>query len=38
MLKTFENRDGLIWYDGEFVEWKNAKTHIINQGLHRSFV
>ena len=34
MLKTFENRDGWIWYDGEFVEWNNAKTHIINQGLH----
>ncbi len=34
MLKTFENREGWIWYDGEFVEWNNAKTHIINQGLH----
>ena len=34
MLKTFENREGFIWYDGEFVPWKNAKTHIINQGLH----
>ena len=34
MYKTFENREGWIWYDGEFVEWNNAKTHIINQGLH----
>ena len=34
MLKTFENRDGWIWYDGLFVEWNDAKTHIINQGLH----
>ena len=34
MLKTFENRDGWIWYDGELVEWKNAKTHVIGQGLH----
>ena len=34
MLKTFENREGWIWYDGEFVEWNNAKTHIISQGLH----
>ena len=34
MYKTFENRDGWIWYDGKFVEWNNAKTHIINQGLH----
>ena len=34
MLKTFENRDGWIWYDGQLVEWNNAKTHVINQGLH----
>ena len=34
MHKTFDNRDGWIWYDGHFVEWNNAKTHIINQGLH----
>ena len=34
MLKSFENRDGWIWYDGAFVEWNSAKTHIINQGLH----
>ena len=33
MLKSFENREGWIWYDGEFVEWKNAKTHIIGQGF-----
>ena len=34
MFKTFENRDGWIWYDGSFVDWNDAKTHIINQGLH----
>ena len=34
MLKTFEDRDGWIWYDGKFVEWKKAKTHVIGQGLH----
>ena len=34
MLKTFDNRDGWIWYDGHFVEWNNAKTHVISQGLH----
>ena len=34
MLKNFENRDGWIWYDGKFVEWNNAKTHVISQGLH----
>ncbi len=34
MLKNFENREGWIWLDGEFVEWNAAKTHIISQGLH----
>ena len=34
MLKTFENREGWIWYDGKFIEWNNAKSHIISQGLH----
>ena len=34
MPKTFENRDGWIWYNGEFVEWNNATTHVIGQGLH----
>ena len=34
MLRTFEDRDGWIWYDGKLVEWKKAKTHVIGQGLH----
>ena len=34
MTKSFDNRDGWIWMNGEFIEWKNAKSHIISQGLH----
>ena len=34
MAKSFENRDGWIWMDGEFIPWKKATIHIINQGLH----
>jgi branched-chain amino acid aminotransferase len=30
----FDQRDGFIWYNGEFVEWKNAKVHVLNHGLH----
>lgn len=30
----FDKRDGFIWYNGEFVEWKEAKVHILNHGLH----
>ncbi len=31
---SFAERDGYIWYDGEFVPWVEAKTHILNHGLH----
>ena len=30
----FDQRDGFIWYDGQFVEWKDAKVHVLNHGLH----
>ncbi len=30
----FDNRDGWIWQNGDFVAWKDAKIHIITQGLH----
>ncbi len=30
----FDKREGYIWYNGEMVEWKNAKVHILNHGLH----
>ena len=30
----FDNRDGFIWMNGEFVPWNDAKCHIITQGMH----
>ncbi len=30
----FDSRDGSIWYDGEFVDWKDAKVHVLTHGLH----
>jgi branched-chain amino acid aminotransferase len=33
-LIPFDQRDGFIWYNNEFVEWKNAKVHVLNHGLH----
>lgn len=30
----FDQRDGFIWYNGQFIEWKNAKVHVLNHGLH----
>ena len=29
-----DKRIGFIWYNGEFVEWQNATTHVLNHGLH----
>jgi len=30
----FDQREGVIWYDGEFVDWKDAKVHVLTHGLH----
>lgn len=30
----FDKREGVIWYNGEFVDWKDAKVHVLNHGLH----
>ena len=34
MAQSFNNRDGWIWMNGEFLPWRDAKIHIITQGLH----
>ncbi|MBU6338791.1 MAG: branched-chain amino acid aminotransferase [Rickettsiales bacterium] len=33
-LIPFDQRDGYIWYNGKFVDWKDAKIHVLNHGLH----
>ncbi len=30
----FDQLDGVIWYNGEFVPWKDAKLHVLTHGLH----
>ncbi len=30
----FDDRDGWIWMDGDFVSWRNAKTHVLTHALH----
>ncbi len=32
--EPFDLRDGTIFYNGNFVDWKDAKIHILNHGLH----
>ncbi len=29
-----DDRDGVIWLDGEFVPWRDAKTHVLTHTLH----
>ncbi|KAB0679798.1 branched-chain amino acid aminotransferase [Aureimonas leprariae] len=30
----FDQRDGEIWFNGEFVAWQDAKVHVLTHGLH----
>lgn len=32
--KAYHDRDGQIWMDGEFVEWRDSKIHILTHSLH----
>ncbi len=31
---SMADRDGLIWYDGELVPWREAQTHVLTHTLH----
>lgn len=31
---TMDDRDGLIWMDGEWIEWRDAKVHVLTHTLH----
>ncbi len=33
-MMTMEDRDGFIWMDGEWVEWREAKIHVLTHTLH----
>jgi len=30
----FDDRDGYIWFNGEIIDWRDAKIHVLNHGLH----
>ncbi|GBD50660.1 branched-chain amino acid aminotransferase [Methylopila sp. Yamaguchi] len=32
--QPFDMRDGVIWYDGAFVPWADAKVHVLTHALH----
>jgi branched-chain amino acid aminotransferase len=31
---SFADRDGVIWYDGKLVPWREATTHVLTHSLH----
>ena len=31
---SFSDRDGYIWMDGELVDWRDAKVHLLTHTLH----
>lgn len=31
---SFDDRDGFIWVDGEFVPWREARVHVLTHSLH----
>jgi branched-chain amino acid aminotransferase len=33
-MLPYDDRDGWIWLDGEFVPWREAKIHVLTHGLH----
>ncbi len=33
-MLPFDRREGVIWMNGEFVDWADAKLHVLSHGLH----
>ena len=33
-MPTMADRDGVIWFDGEMVPWRDAKVHVLTHTLH----
>ena len=33
-MDDFSKNTGFIWFDGELINWKDAKVHILTHGLH----
>lgn len=34
MSLPFDDRDGKIWLDGQLIDWREAKLHVLTHGLH----
>ncbi len=31
---SFDDHDGTIWFDGEFIPWRDARVHVLTHTLH----
>lgn len=31
---NFDDRDGMIWFDGHMVDWREAKVHVLTHAMH----
>jgi branched-chain amino acid aminotransferase len=31
---AFDDRDGMIWLDGQLIPWRDAKVHVLTHALH----
>ena len=34
MAAPYDDRDGFIWVDGEFVQWRDAQVHVLTHAMH----
>lgn len=32
--RPLDDQDGVIWLDGKFVPWREARLHVLTHGLH----
>ena len=30
----FDDRDGVIWYNGKLTQWRDARVHVLCHSLH----
>ncbi|MBI1207014.1 MAG: branched-chain amino acid aminotransferase [Azospirillum sp.] len=33
-ILPFDDRDGVIWFDGAMIPWRDARIHVLTHGLH----
>ena len=34
LIMSMSDRDGVIWFDGKLVPWRDANIHVLTHSLH----